>query len=50
MAAAQQIGTRHDGTPVLAPSDGFVVFPNASAAAGNEWFYFAQPSSRTLGP
>ena len=50
VAAAQQIGTRHDGTPVLAPSDGFVVFPNASAAAGNEWFYFAQPSSRTLGP
>ena len=50
VAAGQQIGTRHDGTPVLAPSDGFVVFPNASAAAGNEWFYFAQPSSRTLGP
>ncbi len=46
----QTIGTRHDGTPVVAPADGFVVFPNASAVAGNEWFYFAQPSSRALGP
>ncbi len=45
----QAIGTRHDGTPVNAPADGFVVFPNANAAAGNEWFYFAQASTRSLG-
>jgi predicted deacylase len=43
------IGTRHDGTPVAAPDDGFVVFPNATAVAGNEWFYFAQASTRALG-
>jgi len=45
----QQIGLRHDGTPVLADADGFIVFPNASAVAGNEWFYFAQTSGRELG-
>lgn len=43
------IGQRHDGTPVLAPSDGFIVFPNPGAQAGNEWFYFAERSTR-LGP
>ena len=42
----QRIGTRHDGRAVLAPFDGFVVFPNAKAAAGTEWFYLAQPSAR----
>ena len=42
------IGTRHDGTAVLAPADGFVVFPNPNALPGNEWFYFAQPSTRRL--
>lgn len=45
----QQIGLRHDGTPVQAAQDGYVVFPNAAAAAGNEWFYFAQPGTRDLG-
>ena len=43
------IGTRHDGSPVLAPDDGFIVFPNPAALAGNEWFYFAQASTRELG-
>ena len=45
----EAIGTRHDGVPVLAPRDGFIVFPNPAAVAGNEWFYFAQPSTRDLG-
>ena len=45
----ETIGTRHDGTPVTAPQDGFVVFPNGNAVAGNEWFYFAQASGRDLG-
>jgi predicted deacylase len=49
LQAGQDIGVRHDGTPVRAPQDGFIVFPNASAVAGNEWFYFAQPSARSLG-
>ncbi|MEO8856978.1 MAG: succinylglutamate desuccinylase/aspartoacylase family protein [Burkholderiaceae bacterium] len=43
------IGTRHDGTTVLAPHDGYIVFPNPAAVAGNEWFYFAQASTRNLG-
>jgi predicted deacylase len=36
------IGTRHGGEAVTAPSDGFIVFPNPRAEAGQEWFYFAQ--------
>ena len=40
--------TRHDGTEVRAPRDGFIVFPNPRALPGNEWFYFAQPSARPL--
>ena len=49
VVAGQNIGTRHDGTPVVASASGFIVFPNASAVAGNEWFYFAQGSGRALG-
>ena len=45
----QTIGIRHDGAPVLAPQDGYIVFPNPGAVAGNEWFYFAQASARLLG-
>jgi hypothetical protein len=33
---------------VLAPHDGYIVFPDANARAGNEWFYFAQPSTRII--
>ncbi len=42
------IGTRHDGTPVTAPDDGCIVFPNALALPDTEWFYFARPSERRL--
>ena len=49
LRAGQELGVRHDGTPARAPQDGFIVFPNASTVAGNEWFYFAQPSARSLG-
>lgn len=48
VAKGEWIGQRADGTPVVAPSDGFVVFPNPSALAGNEWFYFAQRSGRSI--
>jgi len=36
------IATRHDGAPVLAPEDGFIVFPDSGALPGNEWFYLAR--------
>ncbi|MBJ2158926.1 succinylglutamate desuccinylase/aspartoacylase family protein [Variovorax sp. IB41] len=46
----EPIGMRHDGTLLSAPDDGFIVFPNALALPGAEWFYFARPSERVLGP
>jgi predicted deacylase len=46
----EPIGMRHDGTLLSAPEDGFIVFPNALALPGAEWFYFARPSERVLGP
>ena len=46
--AGEVIGLRHDGTPVTAPADGRIVFPNVRAEPGHEWFYFAQPSPRRL--
>ena len=46
--AGQRIGTRHDGTPVLASADGYIVFPNGNATKGNEWFYLAQRSTRDI--
>ncbi|MFN6183130.1 MAG: succinylglutamate desuccinylase, partial [Burkholderiales bacterium] len=48
VSAGEVIGLRHDGSAVQAPADGFVVFPNPKALPGNEWFYFAQPSSRRM--
>lgn len=36
------IGTRHDGTPVRAEKDGFILFPDAKAEPGNEWFYLTE--------
>ncbi len=40
------IGTRADGTPVAAPDDGYILFPAALAAPGQEWFYLAKASTR----
>jgi predicted deacylase len=36
------IGTRHDGTPVVAAADSIIMFPDKGAQAGAEWFYLAQ--------
>jgi predicted deacylase len=46
VGAGERIGTRGDGTPVVAPFDGVVVFPNADAQVGQEWFYLARESTR----
>lgn len=49
LKAGEPIGMRHDGTVVAAPADGRIVFPNARAEPGHEWFYFARLSARSLG-
>ena len=36
------IGIRHDGTEVRAPHDGWILFPDAKAQPGHEWFYLAE--------
>ncbi|MEO8526117.1 MAG: succinylglutamate desuccinylase/aspartoacylase family protein [Caldimonas sp.] len=46
VAQGQAIGTRHDGSAIVAPFSGYVVFPNPGAEAGHEWFYLARPSAR----
>ena len=48
VAAGELIGTRHDGTPVVAHSPGRIVFPNPAAGAGQEWFYLAKAHERFL--
>jgi succinylglutamate desuccinylase len=48
LRAGELIATRANGTPIKAPEDGFIVFPNPQAVPGNEWFYFARRSRRTL--
>ena len=46
--AGEHVAERHDGTPVLAAADGHIVFPDAQALPGHEWFYVAVPSPRPL--
>lgn len=46
VAAGERIGTRADGTPVVAPFAGMIVFPNSAAETGQEWFYLAKESER----
>lgn len=48
LSAGEIVGTRAHGEVVKAPGDGFILFPNANTPVGNEWFYFASPSSRLL--
>ena len=38
IAEGERIGTRADGTPVLAPFGGRIVFPNTTAEPGHAWF------------
>lgn len=40
------VGYRGWGAPVVAPDDGFIVFPNAVGNPGTQWFYFAQRHPR----
>ena len=44
------IGTRKDGSKVFAEDDGYIVFPNPAAMAGQEWFYLAKANLRAWLP
>lgn len=44
--AGELIGHRASGEAILAPMDGAIVFPNAKARAGQEWFYLASDTER----
>lgn len=48
VAQGEAIGVRDDGTLLHAERAGFIVFPNAEALPGTEWFYFAVASDRVL--
>lgn len=48
VASGEPIGVRSDGSLLRAERDGFIVFPNAEALPGTEWFYFAVESQRDL--
>ena len=37
------IARRRDGTELAATKDGWILFPDARAAPGHEWFYLAGP-------
>ena len=43
--AGELIGVRADGTQVLAPYSGCVLFPYPEAEVGGEWFYLAAPQA-----
>jgi predicted deacylase len=42
VAQGELIGTRADGTPVLAEFDGRILFPDAAAGANSEWYYLTR--------
>jgi predicted deacylase len=48
--AGMLIGHRATGEAVVAPGDGWLVFPNDRAAARQEWFYLARASQRFGAP
>jgi predicted deacylase len=48
IAAGQAFGQRHDGCPIAAPTDGFLVFPNPNAQLGQSLCYFGVRSERKL--
>ena len=48
LAAGELIAVRADGSEVRAPQAGRIVFPDANAQPGHEWFYRAQASQRPL--
>jgi hypothetical protein len=43
LRAGEPVAERADGSAWCAPRGGRIVFPDASARPGHEWFYFAEP-------
>jgi len=43
LATGDLIGTRADGTRLVAEAEGTIMFPDFKALPGNEWFYLARP-------
>lgn len=48
LAQGELIARRADGNELRAPQAGYIVFPDASALPGHEWFYLARASERGL--
>ena len=48
LAEGELIAVRADGKELRAPQAGYIVFPDASALTGHEWFYLAQRSTRPM--
>lgn len=46
LKAGDLIGTRQDGSAVHAQDDGYILFPNAKAGVGQEWFYLSKSNPR----
>ena len=44
VSEGEQIGTRADGTPVVAEFSGRSLFPDAKAGANSEWYYLTRPN------
>jgi predicted deacylase len=42
LAKVDLFATRHVGTELRAPHDGWIMFPDAKAQPGHEWFYLAE--------
>lgn len=46
VAAGEAIAIRHDGSALVAPYAGRILFPKHDADVGQEWFYLAESSAR----
>jgi predicted deacylase len=44
VSEGEQIGTRTDGTPVLAEFGGRILFPDTNAGPNQEWYYLTRPN------
>lgn len=40
--AGQHVATMPDGRALLAPTDSYIILPNANTPPGTEWFYFGE--------